>query len=803
MSSRFTAAADLHGAASNQRRFHVRLIAVATVVLLCFALLVWRWTVLQVLRRDTYVAQAENNRTATVPISPSRGSIVDRNGVVLATNYSAYTLELTPDKAGDVEATIEALSKIIPISEADKKRFQRLRQDSKSYEPIPLRNRLSDEEIARFAAQRFAFPGVEINARLFRYYPYGELSSHVLGYIARINAQEKQELEENDDALNYKGTTHIGKLGIEQSYESVLHGTSGSEQMEVTSTGQIVRKLTSKPAAPGQNVVLSIDIKLQKLVEDLFGQRRGALVAFDPRDGQVLAFVSKPTFDPNLFVDRIDNETWESLRDSPDKPLMNRALRGLYPPGSTYKPFMGLAALETGKRKPGDTTYDPGYWMFGKHRFRSPESGGLGTVNLHKAITLSSNVYFYVLAHDMGVDLIHDFMKPLGFGQITGIDLPGESRGTLPSTEWKRTSYKNPAMQKWYQGETISLGIGQGYNSFTMLQLAHALATVVNGGQQIQPRVVQGLQDPVTHQITPPPRDATVPLGYQPQHVELIKSAMANVTKAGTSTAIFAGAGYQSGGKTGTAQAVTQGQNQRYNARGLAEHKRDHSLYIAFAPEDKPTIALAVIVENAGWGATAAAPIARRVLDYWLLGQYPSAADIAATQVGKSRGPIGTPRKAAEVPWPPEGMSVLVPISSGDPASSTDKSAALHAVVAASGTMPVLAVDAQPASAAPAPHTASAANPASAAPAYAAPPEVQRMNQLFARAAQPASSTGAAQPASRPAASTLPQAAASVAPPASASGAPTTTVQAPPAAARAPRPMRRPSAVTPPPTDTD
>jgi penicillin-binding protein 2 len=407
-----------------------------------------------------------------------------------------------------------------------------------------------------------------------------------------------------------------------------------------------VRRLASSPATPGDAIKLSIDIKLQKLVEDLFGDRRGALVAIDPRNGEVLAFVSKPTFDPNLFVEGIDSESWAALNESIDKPLLNRALRGTYPPGSTYKPFMALAALSTGKRAPGTVINDTGVWTFGGHQFRS-HGEGLGAVDMHQSIVRSSNVYYYTLANEMGVDAIHDFMKPLGFGQLTGIDINGEVRGVLPSQEWKRRTYKRAEQQKWYAGETISLGIGQGYNTFTMLQLAHATATLAQGGVQHKPRLVLATQDSVSQVLRPAPAAAPLDLGYKSEHVALIKRALASVTQDGTSARVFAGAGYLSAGKTGTAQAVSIGQKDKYNAAKLEEHQRDHSLYMAFAPLEAPRVALAVVVENAGFGAAHAAPIARRVFDYLLLGQYPSEEDMAAVQKGQAAAPIGKPRDAA------------------------------------------------------------------------------------------------------------------------------------------------------------
>ncbi len=635
-------------------RFRSRLWAAAGFVLFCFGLLVFRLVVLQVVRHDDLATQAENNRISVVPIVPNRGLIVDRNGVVLANNYAAYTLEITPSKVDNLEQTIEDLSQIVDIQTRDRRRFKRLREESKSFESIPIRTRLTDEDVARFTAQRFRFPGVDIQARLFRHYPYGELASHVLGYIGRINQREAEAMEDwpEEELANYRGTEYIGKLGVEQSYEAELHGTTGFEEVETSAGGRAVRRLRSKPATPGSTIHLSIDIKLQGLIERLYGDRRGAMVVIDPRNGEVLAFVSKPTFDPNLFVDGIDSENWKELNESPDKPLLNRALRGTYPPGSTYKPFMALAALNTNKRSASTIIMDNGVFMFGGHRFRSPENELGGAMDMRRAIVKSSNVYFYSLANELGVDLIHDQMEPLGFGRLTGIDLKGEVTGILPSTDWKRKAYKRAEQRKWYAGETISLGIGQGYNSFTMLQMASANATLASGGQRYQPRVVREIESVLTKERRVLSNQALAPLPYKPEHVELVRQAMFGVTQEGTSTRVFMGAGYQSGGKTGTAQAVGLRQNEKYVASRLDEYKRDHSLYEAFAPVNEPRVALAIIVENSGFGAEAAAPIARRVLDYLLMDQYPSEEDIAAVRIGKASSPLGVPRKASAMPLP-------------------------------------------------------------------------------------------------------------------------------------------------------
>ena len=639
-------------------RFRSRVVVVTFAILIAFALLGFRLFYLQVIRYDELNAAAESNRTAIVPIVPNRGVIMDRNGVVLATNYSAYTLEITPSKVVvPVEEVIEQLSGVIDIQPRDKRRFKKQVEESKSIDSVPIRNRLTDEEVARFAAQRYRFPGVEIRARLFRNYPYEQLASHVIGYIGRINTSEKAKIEESEDAGNYRGTEYIGKLGVEQSYENQLHGITGVQEMETSAGGRAVRRLNSSQSVPGNSVVLSIDIKLQKLVEDLYGTRRGALVALDPTTGEVLAFVSKPTFDPNLFVDGIDADNWQALNESIDKPLLNRALRGTYPPGSTYKPFMALAALQSGKRTEKALISDPGFFMFGNHRFRDDKEGGHGVVDMYKSIVESCDTYYYTLARDMGVDLIYEHMKPLGFGQITGIDIMGESRGVLPSTEWKRTTYKKAEQQRWYSGETISLGIGQGYNSFTMLQIAHATATIANNGLKMRPHIVREVLDIETKSSTPVAKEPIGQLPLSPENLDIIKRAMIGVNIEGTSASSFIGAQYVSAGKTGTAQVYTVKQNEKYNAATVDERMRDHALFIAYAPADEPKVALAMVVENSGFGAQNAAPIARRVFDFVILGQYPSEEDIAAVQKGQATRPIGKPRDVTSLPWPPKTIA--------------------------------------------------------------------------------------------------------------------------------------------------
>jgi penicillin-binding protein 2 len=674
---------ELRNVEADLAQFRTRVLVAGLVVLFAFLLLAARMVYLQVLRHDDLDAQAESNRTAVLPVVPNRGQVLDRYGRVLATNFSAYTLEITPSLVQDLEDTIDALGQLVNIEPRDKRRFRKLLDESRSFDSLPIRSRLTDDEVARFTAQRYRFPGVDVRARLIRHYPHGEIGSHVIGYIGRINQREKEDIEEwpEEEQANYRGTDYIGKLGAEQSYERELHGLTGFDRVETSAGGRAVRSLANTPATPGNTVVLSIDIKLQKLVEDMFGDRRGALVAIDPRNGEILAFVSKPTFDPNLFVEGIDSENWKLLNESLEKPLLNRALRGTYPPGSTYKPFMALGALETGTRSAGAIVNDPGYWMFGNHRFRSHGDGGLGAVDMYRSIVKSSNTYYYSLANDMGVDTMHDFMAPLGFGQITGIDLRGEVRGVLPNQAWKRNTYKRPEQQKWYAGETISLGIGQGYNNFTMLQVAHAMATLTSGGIKYPPHLTMATENVVTRERTPLKTEPPVNLGYKPEHIDVVLRAMHGVTTEGTSTRVFAGAGYASGGKTGTAQAVTIGQKDRYDARKLEEHQRDHSLYVAFAPLERPTVALAVVVENAGFGAAHAAPIARRVFDYLLMDHYPNPQDLAAVQKGEAAAPIGTPLKASEIAWPAEvaatpAVNPAPPVASspqGDDASGPAK----------------------------------------------------------------------------------------------------------------------------------
>ncbi len=602
--------------------FQLRLAIVGGVVLFAFFILLVRFFYVQVIQHEYYHTLAEQNRIFIVPVVPNRGLILDRNGVVLAHNFAAYTLEITPSAVDDFEKTAAELSTLVEITPKDRKRFQKLLEEGHDFASIPIRTRLNDEEVARFAVNAYRFPGVEINARLFRHYPYGDIGSHVVGYIGRISDKDVDELRNLGTAANYSASDYIGKVGLEQRYEKELRGITGYEHVETDANGKSVRTLRSILPVSGNNLTLALDARLQQVAEQAFGAHRGSLVAIEPSTGGVLALVSRPGFDPNLFVEGIDPQNWDALNNSPDHPLNNRALQGVYPPGSTFKPFMALAGLETGKRKPSFTISDPGYFVLsgGGHVFRDWKAGGHGMVDMHKAIVQSCDTYFYGLAQDLGIDAIHQFIGRFGLGQKTGIDLEGEVGGLLPSQEWKQRRFK----QKWFTGDTISVGIGQGYNLTTPLQLAFATAILANDGRVFRPHVVSQIQDSQTDAITviePHPR---AELQLSKDNIKRVRDAMIDVTKPG-GTAAWAGmnAKYLFAGKTGTAQVIGM-KGQKYEEDKISERHRDHALFIAYAPADAPRIALAILVENGGHGGSTAAPIARQVFDYYLLGKEPA-----------------------------------------------------------------------------------------------------------------------------------------------------------------------------------
>src|SRR3989338_3099260 len=604
--------------------FHFRLRLVVSIgfVVVLLAVLLVRLIYLQAVRQGYYQTLAESNRIFIVPIAPNRGLILDRNGVELARNYSGYTLEINPNKTENVEATINELATLVEVTQKDRKRFKKLLAESRDFDTLMIRSRLSDAEAARFAAQQYRFSGVEIKARLFRDYPFGEKTSHLIGYIGRINQTDVKMLEDSDLEANYRGSDYIGKTGLEQSYESELHGTTGIEQVEVDAGGRAVRMLSSVAPVSGNTLVLSIDVKLQEIAEQSFGDYRGALVAIDPNNGDVLAFVSKPGYDPNPFIDGIDTQSWDELNNSPDVPLNNRALRGQYPPGSTIKPFMALAGLNFNTRTPEETISDQGvFYLPGSSRqYRDWKVGGHGSVNMFKAITVSCDTYFYGLATELGIDNIFNYLSRFGFGKKTGIDLEGETPGLLPSQEWKMKRYQ----QIWYPGDTVSVGIGQGYNLVTPLQLAFATATLANNGVAYKPHLVKEVRSLRSSENRFIAKDPLHDLNIGPEDMDLVRRAMMAVTQPG-GTAVYASLGtpYHIAGKTGTAQVIAMKQGEKYDADKIDERHRDHAWFIAFAPAEQPKIALVVLVENGGHGGSTAAPIARQVMDYHLLGKVP------------------------------------------------------------------------------------------------------------------------------------------------------------------------------------
>lgn len=613
------------------QKFRLRLAIGAGFVLILFLVLYTRFYYLQVTQQEHYHTLAEANRISISPLVPNRGLIYDRGGRVLAQNYSAYTLEVVPSKIQDLESTLNELAAIIDITPTDRQRFRKLLKESKRFKSLPIRNRLTDEEIAAFAVNRYRFPGVEIRARVLRQYPEKETVSHVIGYISRINDQDLELLERHGELNNYRGSLHIGKIGIEQSYEKQLHGITGFEEVETDAAGRSIRVLSRTPPIPGNNLILSLDLGLQEAAEKAFGDQRGALVALDPNNGEVLAFVSKPGYDNNLFIGGIDQENWNLLNNSIDRPLNNRALRGVYPPGSTFKPFMALAALELGKRTPEYSMSDPGYFSLPgvERRYRDWKPGGHGRVDLHKSLVVSCDTYYYSLANDLGIDNIHSFIGQFGLGKRTGIDIEGEVAGLLPSSTWKMNQYK----QKWYAGDTISVSIGQGYNLTTPLQLAFATMIIANNGKAYLPRLVKQIQNSQTGEIEDIPAKLLYSLNLKPKNLDLVKSALVDVTRpGGTAAKAGANAAYTFAGKTGTSQVIGIKQGERYNEKTINERHRDHAMFIAYAPAENPKIALAVLVENTGTGGSTAAPIARKVFDYFLLGKLSEAAVAQLTE---------------------------------------------------------------------------------------------------------------------------------------------------------------------------
>ena len=603
----------------------LRLLVAFILIIIFFSILLARFFYLQVTQHDEFSGQASSNRITLIPTPPVRGEIVDINGVPLAKNYPVFSLEVIPSRIeGKMEDVIEALKKYVDITPTDLKRFKKYRESYRKFENIPLKLRLTDEEAARLSVHLREFKGVEVNSRTFREYPYGKLTSHFLGYIGRISDKDKEMLEEEGLTALYRGSTHIGKSGLEKYYEHQLHGVPGYQEVEKDAYGNIVRVLKNVPSKMGQTLRLGMDIRMQQEADRILGDRRGALVAINPQDGTVLAFVSKPSFDPNLFIDGIDSDTWKMLNDDWKKPLINRVTQGLYPPGSTFKPFMGMALLESGKITQNTIIPAPGAWSIpgSRHIFRDSVRSGHGSANLSKAIQVSSDTFFYRLGYEMGIDKASPYLAQFGFGQKTGIDLPSEYAGVLPSREWKAKRFaksSDPTAKEWRAGEMVSVSIGQGYNAYTPLQMAYATASLANNGVVYQPHLVKEVLDFGARKITRINPNPERQIPFKADNFEYVKRAMEKVLKpGGTAHRIGGGLAYTMGGKTGTAQVVQIKQGGRYNAAALREQHRDHAWFISFAPLEKPEIAIAVILENGGWGAYAA-PLAREMTDFYML----------------------------------------------------------------------------------------------------------------------------------------------------------------------------------------
>lgn len=630
----------------------LRLLVAFILIVIFFSILLARFFYLQVTQHNEFSGQASSNRITLIPTPPVRGEIVDINGVPLAKNYPVFSLEVIPSRIeGKMEDVIEALKKYVDITPTDLKRFKKYRESYRKFENIPLKLRLSDEEAARLSVHLREFKGVEVNSRTFREYPYGKLTSHFLGYIGRISDKDKEMLEEEGLTALYRGSTHIGKSGLEKYYEHQLHGIPGYQEVEKDAYGNIVRVLKNVPSKMGQTLRLGMDIRMQQEADRILGDHRGALVAINPQDGTVLAFVSKPSFDPNLFIDGIDSDTWKMLNDDWKKPLINRVTQGLYPPGSTFKPFMGMALLESGKITQNTIIPAPGAWSIpgSRHIFRDSVRSGHGSANLSKAIQVSSDTFFYRLGYEMGIDKASPYLAQFGFGQKTGIDLPSEYVGVLPSREWKAKRFaksSDPTAKEWRAGEMVSVSIGQGYNAYTPLQMAHATASLANNGVVHQPHLVKEVLDFGARKITRINPNPERQIPFKADNFEYVKRAMEKVLKpGGTAHRIGGGLTYTMGGKTGTAQVVQIKQGGRYNAAALREQHRDHAWFISFAPLEKPEIAIAVILENGGWGAYAA-PLAREMTDFYMLHVKPQQfsdgieSDSAKTETTNKHQPI-------------------------------------------------------------------------------------------------------------------------------------------------------------------
>jgi penicillin-binding protein 2 len=615
-----------------EQRFFFRRAAIAgAVIAAATLLLIGRLVLLQVMRYDYYTDLARGNRARLEPIPANRGLILDRSGKVLAENRPAYQLELVREQVPDVERTLRGLAKIgiIPADELEETR--RLVRSRRPFEAVPIRLRLSEEEISAFAVHRHEFPGVDIRARATRYYPYGQLAVHALGYVGAITESDLTKIDRNA----YNGTALMGKRGVEAARETELHGVNGFREILVNAQGRSVQNesvlaatLRTQPPRAGLDMMLSLDLPAQQAAEAGFEGRRGAAIAIDPHNGDVLAMVSLPGFDPGLFGRGISNREYNGLVNNIDRPMFNRAVGGTYPPGSTVKPVLAMAGLAYGEIGANDIRYCPGVYVVpgSSRRAREGRGGVHGPLAMRAAIAKSCDVYFYALAVDLGVDRIHDFLAPFGYGAKTGIDIAGEATGLLPSREWKMKRFKNPSDGAWYPGDSVNFGIGQGFMSVTPMQQAQMVAALAAKGEVYKPRLVTGMRDPVTGKVTPiEPVQLPHVKGGTPEQWDVIMEGMRETMISGTARAIATSAEYHMAGKTGTAQVYTVAQNQSLSRQVTDERLRDHSWFIAFAPAENPQIAVAVLVENGGFGASAAAPIARKIMDAYLLPRLPKA----------------------------------------------------------------------------------------------------------------------------------------------------------------------------------
>ncbi|MDT4795640.1 Peptidoglycan D,D-transpeptidase MrdA [compost metagenome] len=591
-----------------------RVIVGAVAILMLTCALVARLYYLQVIQYEYHSTLSENNRVHVQPIPPTRGLIFDRNGVIVADNRPSFSLSVTRERAGDWQKTLDVIVEVLQLTTDDRALFEkRMRQGRRPFEPVPILFELTEEQIARVAVNQFRLPGVEVVAQLVRHYPQGAHFAHSVGYVGRINEKELKQL----DPVNYSGTHHIGKTGIERFYEDQLHGEVGYEEVETNARGRVLRVLKRTDPKPGKDLVLTLDVRLQEAAEQALGGRRGAIVAIEPSSGDVLAMVSQPSFDPNPFVTGISFKAYAELRDSIDRPLYNRVLRGLYPPGSTIKPMVAVSGLDAGVVTPASRVFDPGFYQLPNydHKYRNWNRSGDGWVNMETAIMRSNDTYFYDLAHKMGIDRMHDYMSRFGFGQRVALDMFEESAGLMPSREWKRARYR----QAWYPGETLILGIGQGYMQATPLQLAQAVALMANRGKWIRPHLAKTIEGQPPQDPNPVP-DIVL---RDPSYWDAGRIGMEQVVHGARGTAHKVGAKsvYRIAGKSGTAQVVAIKQGEKYDRNKVQERHRDHALFVAFAPADDPKIAVAVMVENGESGSGVAAPVVKQVMDAWLLGE--------------------------------------------------------------------------------------------------------------------------------------------------------------------------------------